>query len=89
MDEELLNEHKFLQLNKTRQSDLIAKHCAGIEEKIRLSSSLHEAESIAAAMCKKFEDECSSSIIRSVLVLHLQNIIKQYWKKELHARAQI
>ena len=85
MDEELLNEQQFLQLNQTRQSDLIAKYCAGIEEQIRVSASRSEAESIAAAACKNFEGECSSSIIRNVLALHVQNLVNQYWRKEQHA----
>ena len=85
MNEELLNEQQFLQLNQTRQSDLIAKYCAGIEEQIRGSSSRSDAESAAAAVCRKFERECSSSIIRNVLTLHLQNLVNRYWRKERHA----
>jgi hypothetical protein len=82
MNEELLNERQFLQVNQIRQSELIANHCSGIKEKIRLSASISEAESIAASACKKFERECSSSIVRNALALHLQNIIEQYWKQE-------
>jgi hypothetical protein len=82
MNEELLNEYQFLQLNQTRQSELIAQHCAGVEENIRLSASLSEAENIVKAVCEKFDGECSSSIIRSVLVQHLHNIVKRYWQKE-------
>jgi hypothetical protein len=82
MNEELLNEQQFLRVNHFRQSELIANHCSGIKEKIRLSASISEAERIAASTCKNFEHECSSSIVRNALALHLQNIIEQYWKQK-------
>jgi hypothetical protein len=43
-NEELINEQQFLQLNQMRQSELIAKHCSGMEERIRNARSKEEAE---------------------------------------------
>ena len=89
MDEELLNDQQYRQLNPTRQYDLITKYCAGIEEKIRRSASLSEAENIVSIACKNFEDECSSNIIQNALVLHLQNLVNLYWEEKINARTKI
>ena len=79
MLEELLDDQPYLKLHQIRQSELIAQRCAGIEEKIRRSASRSEAESIVSKACTGFEVECSSSIVRNALVLHLQNLLQQYW----------
>jgi len=43
-NEELIDEQQFLQLNQTRQSDLILTHCSGMEKRIRNARSKEEAE---------------------------------------------
>jgi hypothetical protein len=81
-NEELFNEHQFLQLNQIRQSELIAKHCSNIEERIRQARSKDEAEHIASDACRKFQDECASSIVRISLAKHVQEKVSQYWDKK-------
>ncbi len=81
-DEELINEHQYLQLNQTRQSELISKHCSGIEKLIRDAKSKEKAEQIANKACDKFESECASSIVRMALSQYLQAKVMQYWGKE-------
>jgi hypothetical protein len=81
-NEELLNEQQFLQLNQIRQSELIAEHCSGIEERIRDARSKEEAEQIASKACSKFEDECTSSIVRMALAQYIQGKVTQYWGKK-------
>jgi len=81
-NEELINEQQFLQLNQTRQSELIAKNCYGIEERIRNARSKEEAEKIASKACKKFESECTSSIVRMALAQYMQAKVTQYWIKK-------
>jgi hypothetical protein len=81
-DEELINEQQFLQLNQMRQSELITKHCSGIEERIRNARSKEEAEQISNKACSKFESECSSSIVRMALSQYIQDKIMQYWIKK-------
>lgn len=80
-NEELLADNRFAQLSQRRQTELITEHCAGIKERIRLSASLQEAEHWVATTCKKFESECSSNLVRNALILYLQNLMDQYWKK--------
>jgi hypothetical protein len=81
-NEELFNEHQFLQLNQIRQSELITKHCSNIEERIRQARSKDEAEHIASDACRKFQDECASSIVRISLAKHVQEKVSQYWDKK-------
>jgi len=81
-NEELINEQQFLQLNQTRQSELIAKHCSEIEERIRDAPSKEEAERIVSKACSKFESECTSSIVRMALSQSLQAKVMHYWSKK-------
>lgn len=80
-NEELLTNNRFVHLSKQRQTELITEHCARIKEKIRLATSLQEAERLVATACKKFESECSSSLVRNALFLYLHNLVEQYRKK--------
>ncbi|MBN1397370.1 MAG: hypothetical protein JXA06_04985 [Bacteroidetes bacterium] len=81
ISEELFSEYQFLQLNKNRQSDLIAKHCIEVEKIIRTASSRVEAEQLSADACSHFQDECPSSIVRNALTHHVEELIKNYWPK--------
>jgi adenine-specific DNA methylase len=42
-NEELFNERQFIQLGQIKQSELIIRHCSGIEERIRNARSKEEA----------------------------------------------
>jgi flavoprotein len=79
MNEELLNDDRFLQLNQNQQSELIAKHCAGIERRIREAQSRKEAEMISEEACGKFETECPSDMIGRGLVLRVREMMEQRW----------
>jgi len=79
MNEELLNEDRFIQLNQSQQLELIARHCAGIERRIREAQSRKEAETIAEESCGKFETECPSDMIRRGLVLRVRGMVEQRW----------
>jgi hypothetical protein len=81
-NEELINEQQFLQLNQIRQSELIAKHCSGIEKRIRDARSKEEAEKITSKACSEFESECTSSIVRMALSQYLQAKVTHYWSKQ-------
>jgi hypothetical protein len=79
-NEELINEQQFLQLNQVWQSKLIAKHCFGVEERIRNARSKEDADQIVSKACSRFENECSSSIVRIALAQYVQEKVTQYWK---------
>ena len=79
MNEELLNDDRFLQLNHSQQMELIAKHCATIEMRIRGAQSRKEAETIAEEACGEFETECPSDMIRRGLVLRVREMVDQRW----------
>jgi len=79
MNEELLNEDRFLQLNQSQQVDLIGKHCAGIEKRNRKAQSRKEAEVIAEEACRRFETECPSDMVRRGLTLRVQEMLEHSW----------
>jgi hypothetical protein len=79
MNEELLNDDRFMQLNQSQQSELIAEHCAGIERHIGNAHSRKEAETIAEQACGRFETECPSDMIRRGLVLRVHEMVDQRW----------
>ena len=79
MNEELFSEDRFVQLNQNQQLDLIAKHCEGIEVRIREAQSRKEAETIAEEACGKFETECPSDILRRGLNLRVREMVEQRW----------
>ena len=86
MNEELLSEDRFLELNQSQQSELIAKHCAGIEKQIRDAQSRKEAETIAEEACGKFKTECPSDMIRRGLVLRVREMVDQRWRNAMGRR---
>jgi hypothetical protein len=79
MNEELFSERQFLQLNQVSQSELIANHCAEIEEQIRDASSRLEAERISAGACLQFEKDCPSMLVRNALIRRIEELIGKYW----------
>jgi hypothetical protein len=79
VNEELLNEDRFLLLNQSQQMELITKHCSGIEKRIREAQSRKEAEMIAEEACARFETECPSDMVRRGLVLRVRALVEQCW----------
>ena len=78
-NEELLNDDRFLKLNRSQQMELIAKHCVGIQERIQEAQSRREAETIAEEACGRFVTECPSDMIRRLLVLRVREMVEQRW----------
>jgi hypothetical protein len=78
-NEELYGDRRLLRLSQARQSELIVKHCDGIEERIRDARSGDEAEGIAAAACRTFDSECPSNIVREALSQHIRALILRHW----------
>jgi hypothetical protein len=80
ISEELLpDENRFIRLDQSQQSELIAKHCAGIEQRIQNTHSRKEAETIADEACGKFETECPSDILRRGLLLRVREMVEHRW----------
>ena len=78
-NEELLTDERYRQLNKNEQSDLIAKHCAGIEERIRSASSRLHALQLKESECARFEQSCPSALVRKALNVYLEDLISRNW----------
>ncbi len=78
-NEELLTDERYRQLNKNQQSELIAKHCADIEEHIRLASSRLEAYRLKESACARFEQSCPSTLVRKALSVYLEEVISRNW----------
>jgi hypothetical protein len=78
-NEELLTDERYWQLDKNKQSDLIAKHCAGIEERIRSASSRLHALRFKESECVRFEQSCPSALVRKALSVYLEDLISRNW----------
>jgi hypothetical protein len=81
MDEELLNDDRFPQLSQTRQSEIIARHCKGVEKLILGAQSKKEAAGIGERACRQFADECQSEMVQSALMERVQLMVEKYWGK--------
>jgi hypothetical protein len=80
LNEELLTDEGFARFGKQRQSEIIAKHCSEVEERIRTASSRLEAERGSAEACLQFEKECPSMLVRNALASRVEELIAKYWK---------
>lgn len=85
--EELVTDNRFAQFNKKQQTDLLAKHCADIEERIRTASSRYEADRVSAEVCLEFEKECHSSVVRRSMKQRVQDLLIEYWHPSTKDRA--
>jgi hypothetical protein len=76
---ESLTDQEFQDLGQGRQVEILAEHCAGIEEKIRSARSREDAETIAETTCGKLQEACLSNLVQRALVRRTREIIDQYW----------
>ncbi len=81
-NEELLSDGGFSRLSSKQQFDIIAKHCVGIEKRIRSASSRSEAERISADECLRFQHECPSEMLRKALTQKVKELIIKHWQYE-------
>ena len=81
MDEELLNDNRFPQLSQTRQSEIVARRCRGVQQLIRGAQSRKEAVRIAEGACRQFADECQSEIVQNALIQRVRQMVEKYWGK--------
>jgi len=79
VNEELLTDERFRQLNGNRQSELIADHCADIEDRIRSAPSRLEAMRLKESACTTFEQACPSVLVRTALSRYVEELIVRYW----------
>jgi len=82
LNEELLTDERYMQLNGNRQSELIANHCGDIENRIRSAPSRLEAERLKELACTKFKQECQSMLVRTALTRYVEKLISRYWDKK-------
>lgn len=81
IDEELLNDDRFPQLNQTRQSEIVARRCRGVQQLIRGAQSRTEAVRVADGACRQFADECQSEMVQRALMERVQLMVEKYWGK--------
>lgn len=81
-NEELLTDERYRQLDENQQSELITKHCADIEDRIRSAPSRLEALRLKESACSGFERACSSALVRTSLASHVEELISRYWDKK-------
>ena len=76
---ESMTDQQFNDLGERRQVEVLAEHCAGIEEKIRSAHSRAEAETIADSTCGKLRDACFSTLVEHALVQRTRDLIEVHW----------
>ena len=76
---ESITDQQFLSLGQQRQVEILAEHCADIEEKIRSAQSRTEAQTIADSTCGKLQEACLSNLVQRALVRRTREFIEQYW----------
>ena len=73
---------RYWQLNGNQQLELIAKHCVDIEDRIRSAPSRLKALRLKELACSRFEQTCSSALVRAALSKHVEGLISHYWDKK-------
>lgn len=76
---ESMTDQQFNDLGERRQVEIIAGHCAGIEEKIRLARSREEAESAANQACSRLRASCFSSLVQRALEERTRELVELHW----------
>jgi hypothetical protein len=79
--EELLTDERFRQFNEHQQSELIAEHFVGIEDRIRSAPTRLDAMQYKELACTRFEQACPSALLRTALARHVEKLILRYWDK--------
>jgi hypothetical protein len=82
LNEELLTDERYRQLTENRQSELLANHCADIEDRIRSAPSRLEAVRLKEFACNKFGQECPSALVHTALTKYVNDLIARYWDKK-------
>lgn len=76
---ESITDQQFLDLGQERQVEIFARHCTGIENRIRQAHSRKEAEEIMGNACGKLQEECINTIVQGALVRRTHELVEQYW----------
>lgn len=79
MLEELLDEAAYKRLPVSSQEDLIAAHCADVEQRILSAPTADKAKAISEDACKTFRAECASALVGNALSDHVMRLHKKYW----------
>ena len=85
MEEELFSEDRFVRIGEDLQSELIARHCAEVEDRIRTASSRPDAERVSAEACSRFREECPSALLRNALTRRVEELVNKYWRAHEHS----
>jgi hypothetical protein len=64
-----------------RQQALLREYCAGVEDRIKTAQSESDASNLVDSLCRKFDSQCESEVLRSGLRIYLSELIRRYWSK--------
>lgn len=70
-------------LDSGQQKEIIARHCADAEDRIRTAASKSEASRIVDDLCQRFDRECESSLVRSFLKKHVNHLLTLHWSERV------
>ncbi|MBA4311393.1 MAG: hypothetical protein C0417_02070 [Chlorobiaceae bacterium] len=82
MNEEIISDQNKSLITPSRQKELIEKYCAGIEDRIRVTSAKNNANDIVNDACTGLEKECKSDVIRSFLQQYVRDLYENHWNNK-------
>jgi hypothetical protein len=65
-----------------KQEELIRKYCAEADSVLAGAPDYDSAMRLKESLCKRFQNECDSSLVVAATNLHLDNLLKRRWGRE-------
>ena len=74
-------EDHVISARSEKQEDLVRKYCAEAESILAEATDYDSAARLKDSLCRRFHDECESSLVVAALELHLDSLLKQRWRR--------
>jgi hypothetical protein len=62
-----------------KQQELIRKYCAEADSVLSGAADYDSALHLKESLCKRFQNECDSSLVVAATSLHLDSMLKERW----------
>jgi len=73
-----VNDH-YVSGRSEKQEDLIRKYCAEAESVLAEAHDYNSAVRLKDSLCRRFQNECDSSLVVVATKIHLDNLLKKRW----------
>jgi len=74
-----IDELTDIPLDSAEQQRLVARYCAGIDDRIENAPSPERAQKFVEESCRRFAQACPSSIVRTFLSEYVKSIYEKHW----------